>query len=117
MKHFLLFGSLFFVWSVLSCKKGENCESTTTKLRFENTTPDDLQVEVSRKGEWNTAFREVELAFFVAANGFSEKEVEAGERYIRWSACTRGGAIRCTEIFLKQRNYQACKSYTEQSKP
>ncbi len=99
--------------AIASCKKEESCDSDMAKIRFENTSPDDLSVDISRKGELDSDFREVDLSFYVPSYGFSEKEINAGDRYIRWSRCNQGGGSRCTEILTKKTNYGACKSYTE----
>ncbi len=116
MRNLCLVVVILSALAIASCKKEDNCDSNMAKIRFENTTPDDLSVDISRKGEWNSEFRDVDISFYVPSYGFSEREIEAGDRYIRWSDCQTGGGSRCTEIFTKEATYAACKSYTELSK-
>ncbi len=103
------------VFAVLSCKKDKDCDSTTATVRFENTSPEDLWVEISRIGELDAAFREVDKTIAIPPYGDREEDLTEGVRFIRWARCsTGGGSGRCTEVSIKEADYKACEEYTEQ---
>lgn len=97
---------------IFSCKKDKDCESTTATVVFNNTSPEDLWVEISRLGELDPEFREVDKTFAIPSYGNREEELPAGIRFIRWARCEAGP--RCTELSIREASYQACEEYTEQ---